>query len=102
MKKKMTELKLEEEEVKEEPKEERAVYFGYRVIEDNNVNELRLPADVIELLSTATAGFDYSKAELIPDKYYTCPRCGFKMQGIKGKQASMFFCPRDGKRLISH
>ena len=90
---------------KQEPKEEKksvpitGLYFGYKIVEDNNVKELRIPKQVIELLRNATKGFDYSQEDVIQGKYFICTKDGFKMNAIRGKLASMFFCPRCGKEL---
>ena len=72
------------------------LYFGYKIVEDNNVKELRLPKQVIELLRNATQGFDYSKEDIIPGRYWVCTKDGFKMNAIKGKRADMFYCPKKG------
>lgn len=95
------EYKEQEELKKKEEKEKKptpmtGLYFGYKIVEDNNVKELRLPNAVIKLLRTATQGFDYSKEDIIPGKYWVCTKDGFKMNAIKGKTAGMFYCPKKG------
>jgi len=98
-------IKEEQEEIKEKKEQEKkpipitGLYFGYKIVEDENVKELRLPKQVIDLLRNATQGFDYSKEDIIPGRHFVCTRCGFKMNAIRGKLASMFFCPREGREL---
>lgn len=102
-------------EVKEKPKIEEkmsdvikeqgtfGMYLGYKIVEDNGIDELRLPKDVIGFLANFA---DWSKidkkflnAELVPNKFYVCFKCGFKRQKIKGTQSSMFLCPKCHKPL---
>ena len=69
--------KIKEELKEKKDKEKKPVpitglYFGYKIVEDNNVKELRIPKQVIDLLRNATKGFDYSKEDIIPNKYYIC------------------------------
>lgn len=104
-KKKILKKETIESEVAKEIKKSKSygLYLGYRIVEDNGVNELRLPKDVIEFLAKFA---DWSKvdehfenAEIIPDKFYVCFKDGFKRPAIKGTQASMFLCPRCHKPL---
>lgn len=103
--KKIKESKTIEKTVPEEIKEtlSHGLYLGYRIVEDNGVNELRLPKDVIDFLANYAdwSGIDkkFKTAEIVPDKFYVCYKDGYKRPKIKGTRASMFLCPRCHKPL---
>jgi len=97
-----------EKKVIEESKKEDGInnmYLGHRIIEDNNVKELRLPKDVIDFLGKYANWNEISKElekkEIVPGKFYICFKCGWKRPKIKNTQASMFICPKCHKILGS-